>query len=144
MSEGKEAEKRDRKERKQKKKKVGESAVDDEKVLRFVVEFSGESAGEKDVWLSKLEKFLSLPEEERRKRCRTFVDYLISIYQQKGAAAAGSAFVQMLNTPEGMIYFTYMIRPEFRALVVRAIASLVAAVSKVTGGSVAPVAGGET
>ena len=99
--------------------------------MKYVVGFSGESAGVKDLWLEKLDRFLNLPESERDKRCRWFVDYIINLSKQKGGAVAGRAFIKLLNTPEGMIHFTYMFRPEFRALIVRAIASLITSISKV-------------
>ncbi len=103
----------------------------DYEVMKYVIGFSGESAGNKEEWLRKLDKFMSLDEKERVKRCKAFVEYLISMSKAKGKIVAGKAFINLINTPEGMIYFTYMFRPEFRASIVRAVASIVMALSKV-------------
>ena len=111
-------------------KEVKPAEVDEDlESMRFVIGFSGESARDKAGWLMKLDKFMKLDPKERVKRCKTFVDYLANLSKQKGNVVAGKAFIKFLNTPEGMIYFTYMFRPKYRALVVRAVASLVSSAS---------------
>jgi len=92
-----------------------EVSVDDENMLEIVKKV-GVSAGDVARYVEKAKRFLSLPEEDRRRRVIAFIEYVATMFKEDTAVSAGKNVLRLLaEVPEAMIYFAYMWKPRFRA-----------------------------
>ena len=69
------------------------------------------------LFTEKVKKFFSLPEEERKKRVVRFIEYIASLFKEKSPVEAGLTFLELLKTPECVIYFLYLWKPKYRETV---------------------------
>ena len=92
-----------------------EISIDDENMLE-IVKRVGVSAGDVARFVEKTKRFLSLPEEERRRRVVAFIEYVATMFKEDSPVNAGKNVLRLLaEVPEAMIYFAYMWKPKFRA-----------------------------
>ena len=115
--------------KKTKKKEVTKKTEGDEDAETLINMVKIASDGD-PLWLSKAREFLKMSQEERDEKSKKMIRFLIDIYKSQGGLEALSAFSDVMNTPHGFICFLNIWRPEFRATMMRLLASLVQMVQR--------------